>query len=502
MKRILAAVLGMLVVSAWLCPENLRAAETKSTESRPIPVVDRRTYLRTFSVFRTPAVLGKDGEFKRPYRPEQHGGKVRKHWIPEYQSPMPEEDWRSVTFDDSEWGRNRAPIEKYRGQISGRDIGALHHATPNSIICARAKFLVDDPRKTQNLTLSLKYVGGVAVFVNGKELTRQHLPEGELKPDTLATKYPDDFYVTPDGKYVLQIQKRQSKEEKERFQERYRYLRDIAIPASMLRKGMNVVALQLHRAPVNEAATLATRRHYSGMYRVPGLWAYVALRDLEITAPDDAAVQPNVARPTGIQVWNCAPHSTVSINSYGDPGDPGAPIDIDAVRNGAFYGRFVISATKTIKNLDVSMSALKQKDGEGELSGEAAALRHGRRSRPSETQRHGHLFDGLWNGVPDAVPLFKKRLRLAHRKYVNCNGAVMPVWITVRPPKNAPAGLYEGTVTVQADALDTIKIPVRCTVHDWTLPDPIDYRVKQLNVFSPYSLALHYDVPLWSDRHI
>ena len=496
------AVTGILLLSL-LSAAFISSAEKKENHEpsdTSITVIDRKAQLRIFNVYRTPVVIGKDGTFKRAYVPRMHRGKLQKNWIPEYQSPMPEENWRAAGFNDSEWKRSRLPVEKYRGQISGRKLGALHHATPNSIICARAKFLVNDPDRTENLHMSAKFVGGIAVFVNGKEVTRSYLPEGELKEDTLADKYPDDLYITEDGKYLQHIMKRMKN--KKRWARRFRYLNDIEIPSSMLRKGINVVAVQIHRAPVNEDATTVTRRHYSGMFRVPGLWAYAGLHELTITAPAGSAVISNTGRPRGIQVWNCPRHATLSVNSYGDLGDPGSPIEIDAVRNGAFSGRFVISSTDTIENLSVSLSSLKAQSGTGELSGNTAVLRCGRRSRPSETQRHAHLFDGLHPTIPERIPALNKRFRIAHRKYVTCKGALLPVWITVKPPKGTPAGLYKGTVTVEADGLEKLNIPVRCTLHGWTLPDPIDYRVRNLNVFSPYSLALHYKVPLWSEEHL
>jgi hypothetical protein len=58
------------------------------------------------------------------------------------------------------------------------------------------------PKKVQDLKLTLEYVGGIAVYVNGREVRRAHLPPGELKPDTLAERYPDDLYCEPDGTFL------------------------------------------------------------------------------------------------------------------------------------------------------------------------------------------------------------------------------------------------------------------------------------------------------------
>jgi hypothetical protein len=500
MKTIRTASFALMVIVNAAVPAP-HAAEAAGRKNARVNVVDQRTLLRTFPVFRTPAVISKSGESVPPFVPRMHRGELIKQPISRYQSPLPEEAWQSVEFDDAAWARQRAPLEKDRGQMSGKRLGALHAATPNSMICARAKFLVPDLAKAGDLQLSLRYVGGVVAYLNGKELTRRHLPGGELKPDTLAEKYPDDLYVTADGKCLLDIPNRQNEDEKARFQKRYRSLRRLVIPASKLRKGLNVLALQLFRAPVNEAATLVTRRQYSGMSRVPGLWAYVALTDLTLTAPAGTAVKPNVDRPSGTHVWNCVRYDTISVNSYGDPGDAPGPIQIAAARNGSFSGRFVISSDATVEDLDVSISALKL-DGGAELPRDAVRLRHGRRSLPAETSRSEHLYDAVLDGVPDRIPLFKKQVRLAYRRSLDCDGAVLPVWVTVEVPKDASPGLYRGAVTVRAKGLNETVLPVLCHVYGWTLPDPIDYRVRQLNIFSPYSLALHYKVPYWSDKHL
>ena len=493
-SRIVVAV-GVL---ATVCSH---AEETEAKQPEEIVVVDKRTQLRVFSVYRTPVVIGRDGNFKQAFVP---GGRGKRNPIEDYQSPLPDAGWRSPAFDDAEWTRTRAPVEKGRGQISGRNPGALHFATVNSIICARAKFIVDDPAQAGDLHLALTYVGGAAVYMNGREVTRLHLPDGEIKPDTLAGRYPDDLYITADGKYLLNRQQDMSEDEKQRFQERFRRARDIVIPAALLRKGLNVLSLELHRAPVNEAVQTVTRRVFGGVYRMPGVWAYAALTDLKLTASPGAAVTANVARPKGVQVWNCAPFDTISVNSYGDPGDPGAPIEIDAVRNGSFSGRFVVSSDATIDELKVALSPLRLHGGSAALDGEAVFLRRGRRATPAETSREEHLFDGLDTEVPKTVKAVIGKFQVGVKwewKYHYGDGAVLPLWITVTPPKDVLAGLYEGTVTVAAQGLVPLRIPVRCTVHDWTLPAPADYRVRSLNIFSPYSLAMHYKVPLWSDEH-
>lgn len=120
---------------------------------------------------------------------------------------------------------------------------------------------------------------------------------------------------------------------------------------------------------------------------------------------------------------------------------------------------------------------------------------------PAQSWRKGYLFDSLHEGVPHRIPRLKEKIVLGWRKSKSIDGAVLPVWITVRTSKDIAPGLYEGSVTVEAGGLGKTVIPLRCRVHAWNLPDPGDFLIKNLAVLAPESLARHYKVPLWSERH-
>jgi len=68
--------------------------------------------------------------------------------------------------------------------------------------------------------------------------------------------------------------------------------------------------------------------------------------------------------------------------------------------------------------------------------------------------------------------------------------------VTVNVPADAAPGMYEGTLAVAGR-----QIPVKLTVAGWTLPKPADYETYVDFIESPESVALRYDVPLWSDKH-
>lgn len=46
-----------------------------------------------------------------------------------------------------------------------------------------------------------------------------------------------------------------------------------------------------------------------------------------------------------------------------------------------------------------------------------------------------------------------------------------------------------------------VPVPVAVTVHDWTLPEPRDDRTFMDLIQSPETVALRYQVPLWSEAH-
>jgi hypothetical protein len=81
-------------------------------------------------------------------------------------------------------------------------------------------------------------------------------------------------------------------------------------------------------------------------------------------------------------------------------------------------------------------------------------------------------------------------------------GATAPVWLRVRVPRDAPEGRYTGTLTISADGLEPVAVPVSLQVHGYVLPDPRDFATHVGLVHSPDSLAVKYEVAPWSDRHL
>ena len=83
---------------------------------------------------------------------------------------------------------------------------------------------------------------------------------------------------------------------------------------------------------------------------------------------------------------------------------------------------------------------------------------------------------GLW---PDALPPFKP----FKAKGETCT----PVWCTLYAPKDTPAGLYSGELTLTSIGLDAVHIPIEVTVYDFALPD---------------TPALQTDFGFWAERAV
>jgi len=80
-------------------------------------------------------------------------------------------------------------------------------------------------------------------------------------------------------------------------------------------------------------------------------------------------------------------------------------------------------------------------------------------------------------------------------------GAAAPVWLTVKIPADAAAGVYEGELAVSCRDEMPLHVPIRLEVAGWTLPDPDRYRTWVELVESPDTLQIEYGVPAWSERH-
>jgi hypothetical protein len=102
-------------------------------------------------------------------------------------------------------------------------------------------------------------------------------------------------------------------------------------------------------------------------------------------------------------------------------------------------------------------------------------------------------FDTLQSSIAPTIPIVPMR--------DSASPAMQPVWFTVHVPRDAKPGAYAGKITVSADGERTIETPLEVRVHDWVVPDASNFVTFMSMVQSPESVALQYNVPMWSEAH-
>ena len=480
------AALAVLVLSA----NGRAAAAGDAAAGRTTTVLNEGSFWRYHVTLRKPTVsagagrAGAGGEsipvvlpVQVPYR--SYPG------IEHMETPAPPADWTRRDFDDADWPRARA-ASRWADSIA---VAAFPPAVRYSVavLCMRGKFAVRDPSAVEALTLSLRYRGGVVVYLNGREVARKDVPAGPPDANTPAAPYGEKAFVDADGEPIpgpYHAGKRIKAGEKglaRRIARRDRALGPLTVPRGILRSGVNVLAVELHRSGYHPSAMRWFRRPHVGKQCA---WTPIGLTQVRLGASGTGAAL-NVARPRGLHVWNEAVSDRVTALDHGDPGQSLRPISIAAARNGAFSARVVVGSREAIRDLRARASDLESAGGR--IGASRVQVRFARLD--GRSYQHPDWFDGLEDRPPAEVPVHKT------------GGAVQPVWITVHVARDVPAGEYRGRLTLSARGAVPVTVPVHVSVADWALPDPRDFRTYVGVYQSPATLALQYNVPEWSERH-
>jgi len=397
-------------------------------------------------------------------------------------SPTSPASWEGPAFDDFGWPRSR--LSWLRSNAFGRFSSAA--------LCLRGKFQVTDPGAVQGLFLTVKYYGGVRILLNGREVARQHLPAGELAADTPADLYPSDVYVDDKGAIVPMGDHEYSwnsipadvrKDAEARRARRTRVLGPVKLPADAVRRGENVIAVEVRRS---EYPFVALRWFKGAEGRTKPFWVPMNLFGLRLQAAG-AGVAPNVARPKGLQVWSENTNDRISVLDYGDSGEGLRPVRIVGARNGSFCGQFVIGSDQAFKDPKVTVGDVKAARGNGVIPASKVTLLFA-------------LPDISFYGMPtwfDALQLEPP----AEVAVAKGGGALLPALVRIAVPRDTPAGDYRGEAVVSVTGSDPVKVPLELSVADWVVPDPKDYRTYVGVYQSPTSLAMQYNVKEWSEDH-
>ena len=453
-------------------------------------IVGNRTVWRCHFVSRDPVVrIGKDLKDVWLY---SYGGVwvvpsgKKSSWVlPTLKSAAPARNWTASDFDDRMWTRVRGPFfashhgHAYCKEVEGAGYVNFERISPTlAAMCVRGKFMVGDPAKAGDLKLSVAYRGGVVVYVNGQEIARASIPDAEKGRgiEAIAEDYPKEVFVKADGK-IISWGYGDPRTCHAQLQKRIRKLDDVTVPAKLLRKGVNVLAIAAHRAPYHESIVGRGRGGRGKGYVIN--WCTVGITDIRLTATGPG-VTANVGRPAGLQVWNQDTDIRTSGSAYGDPCERLRPIRLVGARNGSFSGQVLVGSPGPLRGIRAVASRLK---GPGVIPASAARVRYLLRDKGT-----GLPFEILSSEVPAEVAGGK-------------GGAVMPVWVTVTVPADATPGDYTGVLTITVDGLEAVEVPVNLRVVDWVLPDSKEFVSHVGLTQSPESVAMRYKVPLWSPEH-
>lgn len=145
------------------------------------------------------------------------------------------------------------------------------------------------------------------------------------------------------------------------------------------------------------------------------------------------------------------------------PAKPNQQLSLDAARNDRESFQICLKPlNKPLKNVRVSIADMKCATGVI-ASGNVAWFRVGY----------------VWVGQPVEHPLSPRKcaawwpdpLLPALPSFEMEAATTQPLWFTVHVPGNAVPGNYEGAITIDADGVDAVIVPVSLTVHSAIIPD-------------------------------
>jgi hypothetical protein len=481
----------LLVCAAFLAPVRSRAAEAlpASVPAGARNILTEQSYWR-FHITRKPPVVspatskaaGKNGSaavtLKRIVT-----NNIRVKGAEALQSCFPADDWAAAAFDDRDWPRTR-PAWIFKRSEDCR--------TSDQRISLRGKFTVTNLSSAGDLFLTVKYRGGAVAYLNSKEVARSDMPAGALTPEAPATPYPNAAWVDAKGKYI-RGDKRTLPEQKKAAELRARTLGPVKLPRELLRKGVNVLAVEVRRADFHPVA----RGWRTGVNMTHGMWLPFHLSDIRLQATG-AGVIANTERPKGLRAWAMDRNDRLTDMDYPDPNERTQPLRVLGGRNGAYGGLIGVGSDQPIRGLKVSVSDLK--NGAKTIPAASVTVDYGRLDQ-SMRGIDAMWFDGLGPQPPAEVPAKLTATGRFHKGPKIKAGAVQLLFTRFKIPADAAPGVYRGQIAVTASGAAAVSLPVELEVFHWRVPDPKDFRTYVDMYQSPTSVAMRYKVPLWSDEH-
>ena len=460
--------------------------------------------------------------------------------------------WPAPDFDDSAWIRFRhRPLPQQRA-------GQLNEMLDRAI-CLRTSFEVPDPQQVKELLLRLTYRGGARVFVNGQELARNHLPSGTLGTDSKADEYPlEAYWIGPEeapdphlgGRCVGDLrcvfdrapagQGKLSnfrdtggagwinRKTWERIMKiRDRELGPLPIPSSLLRKGRNVLAVEIRGSHYHPIVVPGAGDWGKGSaYSTQG-WAHARLIRLELSDPS-GVVPSAMRRPDKPRVWVEDMHTRCFPQDYCYTSEAMGAVRFSGALNGTFGAQVLVYASGNLPGLKATPGDLKHVENAATLPSSALHVSYLAAEPLKDLVKlgldRGDIRSPL---IPDAIEIvryvsnnpevFKPEPGAAIAAELNkltyfdhLTGAPpktipestsQPIWLSLKIPPDAAPGLYKGSIRIEAAGLEPVSVPMEATVTGWRIPSAREFQTDVWLEQSPYGIAKRYQIPLWSERH-
>lgn len=146
-----------------------------------------------------------------------------RHWN---RRTAPGVNWNQVDFNDTEWLLGRAELGYGDGDEVTRTEGAALDVRPVSAYF-RHSFDISNPESYTSLVLNLVRDDGAIVYLNGRQILRNNMPDGPVTPETLAVST-----VGGDDE---------------------RLFRRFELPSSFLQTGRNLLGVEVHQVNISSS---------------------------------------------------------------------------------------------------------------------------------------------------------------------------------------------------------------------------------------------------------
>jgi len=307
---------------------------------------------------------------------------------------------------------------------------------------------------------------------------------------------------------------------------RDRRLTGVKIPAKLLKAGRNVLAIEIrgsdYHPQILPGAGGARRENWGvGGGTDNNTWDHCRLLSVTLRCPS-GAVPPAIRRPAGVSAWAEDMHTRVFNRDFNPPGWPEGTLRVVGAQNGSFSAMAVVGTDRALSGLTASASALAGPGGvKIPASGVAVSYLKGRSILQLYQLGHGRCL-GLhsWNCPMAAGAVARYGVYLANPprdgnarrraeaelletfKFFDQVSAdapktvpadtCQPIWLTVKVPAGAAPGKYSGALTVRADGVKPMTLPVAVEVVGWRLPDPLNFQTIVESEQSPYGVHKAY----------